>query len=167
MGDFDPQPLGLGSGLGKDEYLASLQENNRLNVKVLSEKFTDHLKQAGKRGALIAVGGTVKPATRGTPRKDVDLYAVIDDAQNFDDWLGDIELVGRSAGLEIDEIQRPIPSKEYDEVFNDYDGSVILKPSSGVPIEIVNAEVWNNSDEALAGMISKGLPFSILALIKD
>lgn len=167
MGDFDPRPRGLGSDLSKDEYLASLQENNRSNVEVLSERFSDHLRQVGKRGVLIAVGGTVKPATRGTPRKDIDLYAVINNADNFDDWLNDIKQIGQNAGLEIDNIQRPIPSKEYDEAFNDHDGSVIFKPNSGVPIEIVNAEVWRNSDEALAGMISKGLPFSILALIKD
>lgn len=74
MGDFDPRPRGIGSDLNKDEYLASLQESNRSNVEAFSNKFSDYLRQAGKRGALIAVGGTVKPATRGTSRKDIAIY---------------------------------------------------------------------------------------------
>jgi hypothetical protein len=152
--------------VGKDYYLAGLQGNNRDNLEILSRAFLAQLIQEGETGALIAVGGTVKPENRGTSRKDIDVYAAIDHAGGFDKWRDSIAEIARRAGIEISKIQPPIPDIEYSGIINIHDGSMTLNPSSGVPIEIVNSESWLNSHQALAALRSGKLPFSIL-LIKD
>jgi hypothetical protein len=167
MDDFDRSSSGYPSEVDKERYLDSLSTENRQNVEAVSDAFLSQLRKIGRSGALIAVGGTVKPATIGTPRKDVDLFAVIDGSNSFDDWLGRIKAISQEAGIKVSDVQMPIPDKEYNEAFNIHDGSVTLRPNSGVPIEIVNAEVWRNLDQALAGIQSRGFHFSLLVSTED
>ncbi|GEM_PF-4725672 len=164
MNDLDPSLRSSLSEVEKSDYLSSLGDENSLNINTVANAFLDHLRQTGRRGALIAVGGTVNLATRGTSRKDIDLLAVIENSHDFDDWSRQIEQVSREAGITVSQILKPIPDREYDiPNFNLHDGSVILSPNSGVPIEIVNSEVWKNVEEALERLQAKVTPFSVLS----
>ncbi len=113
MPEFAAEPTpNYPSEVDRENYLDSLELANRRNVEAVSDAFLSHLARNGKTGALIAVGGTVKPATFGTPRKDVDLLAVINGSNNFDDWLEQIKQVSQKAGIAVSKVLKPVPDKE-------------------------------------------------------
>ncbi|MBI5356045.1 hypothetical protein HZB78_00335 [Candidatus Collierbacteria bacterium] len=152
------------SEVDRENYLDSLEQADQHNVEAVSDAFLSHLTKNGKTGILIAVGGTVKSATFGIPREDVDLLAVINGANDFDDWLEQIKQVSQETGIAVSKVLKPVPDREYDiPNFNIHDGSVELAPDLGVPIEIVNTEVWKNVETALEELRAEASSFSVLA----
>lgn len=59
----------------KEAYYAKFQENDRKNLTEIVKKIKLTMEKSGKKGSIIAVGGTVnKPGER----KDIDLLMVLD-----------------------------------------------------------------------------------------
>jgi len=162
MSDLDPSLRSSVSEVEKSGYLLSLGDENSLNINAVSNAFLDHLRQTGRRGALIAVGGTVNLVTRGTPRKDIDLLAVIENSHDFNDWLAEIEKISNKSGIVIGKINNPIPDHEYGLPINLHDGSVVLVPRGGVPIEIVRQERLDDWKKICDELRAKTRDFSIL-----
>lgn len=126
--------------IDKNEYLTSLDKVNRQNLESVSQAFLAMMEEQDVSGALLAVGGTVRPETRRTPRKDIDIVAFLDGGISFEELKRVAENIQMKTGFSISDFTAPVPDREYGGGILRHVGSVKLQPTDGTPIEITREE---------------------------
>lgn len=143
--------------MGKDEYLARLPDVDRKNILRIGELFEKAMKEIGREGALLAVGGTL---TKPLPRKDIDILVVLEPGSSDPEQSKEATLYRRALaefrilrGV-IRTITREDPRftikktirPEIDELYGTesilkHDGSITVQPKAGVPIEFMRSPI--------------------------
>lgn len=125
----------------KQEYLESLSENDRENLGLLITIFLDYCHEKKLSGALLAVGGSVKPETRGTRRKDIDLIPLVNGRDSFDDFRALMEYLKTKAEFNISKVIKPAMDEEFGNPrILKHTGSITLQADTGVPLEFIRLE---------------------------
>lgn len=140
----------------KEEYLENLPLQDRENLLKVAGIFKEHLRQEGKEGYLIAVGGTL---TKQLPRPDIDIVVMIQDPSkklvrgNFTDFYQYMkanftqlkefinQVTDRDTDFEVIQIYDP----EIDDLDSPgilrHDGSITItnKQHPGMLLQFINA----------------------------
>lgn len=129
----------MSPNIEKSDYIASLpDELDRLTVEQLSDAFVVVMRDLGKTGGLLAVGGTVKPETFGTQRKDIDVLPVIDNEPDFGSFQRVVEAMTRQMNMKIVHITEPVIDPEYDSPsILKHDGSIDIQARHGQIINLI------------------------------
>lgn len=125
----------------KEEYFESLSDDDRQNLGLLITTFLDYCHEKKLSGALLAVGGSVKPETRGTRRKDIDLIPLVNGRDSFDDFRALMEYMRTKAEFNIGKVVEPAMDEEFGNPrILKHTGSIRLKADVGVPLEFIRLE---------------------------
>lgn len=150
--------------IGQSELLSNLDPEDKHNLEQVTNAFTAAMDQLKYTGALLVVGGAVKPDTQHTPRKDIDLLALVDQDSSFPAILKLAQIISQQTGFPIKHINRPIPDHELDDKFLVHNGSLELQPNQGTLLEIFG-DPFNKNWQAYANRLrQENRPFSILCV---
>lgn len=150
-------------GMSPDQYMTRLPETDRNNVDRLINSFKKVMKSLGRKGVLVAIGGTVDP-TKPMPRKDIDIIIKLEPAPDdpsptkfsssigygmadFAIFSGISKQIAGDLGMEIQEDKPVISPGGY--LFSD--GKCILSPNEGTLIEIIRMPGRGNFNDFVDG----------------
>jgi len=137
----------------KDVYIESLSEHDKESLGVLATAFLEYLDKEGMTGALIVVGGSVNPVTRGSLRKDIDVIPLVKGIDDFKGFRNMVDFIRLTAGFREEKIIEPI----IDEEFNNpailrHDGAITLGYGDSTPMEFIPRYL---RDSTIEGAIEK------------
>lgn len=122
----------------KDVYLESLSESEREDLGLITTSFLDYLQEIGRSGALVAVGGSVAPETRGTKRKDIDLIPVVEGITDFKDFKKMVIDLCKKTEFSVEKIIDPVPDEEfYPMPIFRHDGAITLTNNGRSHLEML------------------------------
>ncbi len=148
----------------RKEYLESLSDDDRENLGLLMTTFLDYCHEKQLSGALLAVGGSVKPETRGTRRKDIDLIPLVNGRDSFDDFRALMEYLKIKTEFNIGNVIEPAIDEEFGiPGLLKHTGSITLQANHhGVPFEFIRLESVKDWREEEKGIVQKGDYYSLL-----
>ena len=129
------------SQVEKQEYLDSLSEINRQNLGLLTSCFLEYCHENKLVGAMLVVGGSVKPDTRGTERKDIDMIPLITGRDSFEEFSELMKYLEDKTGFKIGQVIEPAIDEEFGiPTLLKHTGSISLQPDKGTPLEFIRLE---------------------------
>jgi len=147
----------------RKEYLESLSEDDRTNLGLLATTFLEYCSENDLSGAILIVGGTVKPETRGTKRKDIDILPLISGHNSFESFQTLMKYLETKTSFNISKVIEPAIDEEFgNPAILKHAGSVILQPESGSPLEFIRLESVKDWREIEKEMVQKRDYYNLL-----
>jgi len=152
----------------KQEYLESLSEDDRANLGLLATTFLEYCGENNLSGAVLIVGGTVKPETRGTRRKDIDILPLISGQSSFESFRVLMNWLEKQTNFHNSKIIEPIIDEEFgNPAILRHTGSITLQPESGSPLEFIRLESVDDWRDVEKGMMQKDDYYSLLVSLEQ
>ena len=128
----------------KATYIESLSEHDRESLGILATAFLEYLDKKGIAGALVIVGGSVNPETRGSSRKDIDIVPLVKGVDDFEGFKNMVDFIRLTAGFEEKKVIEPIMDEEFNSpAILRHDGAIALGYGNSTPMEFIPRYLCN------------------------